>query len=483
MTLNFRNARWSRTTAAFSSLASCLLLSAHASAEVTVAKGDTWEAYLAGRVGAFVSYNVGEGYPVPLKAGSMVQQGGGVDAAQKALDTEFPPDAMGNPDVTKQGKLSKMRVRSGYYPNIITLGVRKSFTDQLKMTAQLSIWGTVESSDRGPGKAEYQPANGIRDNGVNADFREGYMQLEGDRWGMVRAGRFMGLAGRGMTEIDALYGHGYGVGFPTVSRAFNLPNVGDLTYPGPTGGMAGFGLLSATYNGGLTYTTPNLAGLRATLGLFDGSTYVLASWGSNRTVRPELELAYDLKCDGMLLHLFGSGGIQKLHKGGSQFSETIWGTTFGGRFEIGPLRVGVGGFTGKGAGVNYAFDDNPAQASTVSLRTIRNDPTTGMPITEKSYEIRSTRGFVGMVQVVLGPVDIGGGAGQTQIGQVDADKTPENVALVSSLKSQTGITAAVVYHLNESLHFDVDFMNGAYEWTNGEHQKLNVVNAGVTLTF
>ncbi len=47
---------------------------------------------------------------------------------------------------------------------------------------------------------------------------------------------------------------------------------------------------------------------------------------------------------------------------------------------------------------------------------------------------------IGMVQVALGPVDVGGGYGQTVILQVDADKA--NAATVSTLKSQTGITAA-----------------------------------------
>jgi hypothetical protein len=51
------------------------------------------------------------------------------------------------------------------------------------------------------------------------------------------------------------------------------------------------------------------------------------------------------------------------------------------------------------------------------------------------------------------------------------------------LKTQTGISAGVVYHMNESLHFDVDFINTAFAWYGGEKQKVNFVNAGVTLTF
>ena len=56
-----------------------MLAAGSASAEVTVAKGETWDAYVSGRVGAFLSYAFGEGRPMPKVAGSMIEPGGGVD--------------------------------------------------------------------------------------------------------------------------------------------------------------------------------------------------------------------------------------------------------------------------------------------------------------------------------------------------------------------------------------------------------------------
>jgi predicted porin len=482
VTRKFRTARWLQTSAGLAALAGCLLTTGRASAEVTIAKGDTWDAFVSGRVGAFLSYSFGDGYPVPLQAGSMIQTGGGVDSSTPPRDTVLPTDAMGMPDPTKQGTIKKMRMRSGYYPNILTLGVHKAFGEQLKLTAQLSIWGTIESAYYGKesGRAEYQPANGTRDNGVNADFREGYLKLEGSHWGELKAGRFMGLYSRGLTEMDAMYAHGYGAGFPMVSRSFNLPIAGDLTYPGPTAGMTGFGILSATYSAGAVYSTPSLGGLKAALGLFDGSSYVTAAWGANRSVRPEAELSYDLHTDSVALHVFGSGGFQGLSNGGSRYTTSIWGASYGARLELGPVHIGGGGFLGKGAGIDYAFDDNPALSSTSSMRA-DTDPATGTVTMTKDFQIRNTRGFVGIVQVVLGPVDVSAGVGQTIVLQVPADKAA--AAMFSTLKTQTGISAGVVYHLSESLHLDVDFINGAYKWYGGEKQSLNVLNAGVTLTF
>jgi hypothetical protein len=85
------------------------------------------------------------------------------------------------------------------------------------------------------------------------------------------------------------------------------------------------------------------------------------------------------------------------------------------------------------------------------------------------------------VQLVLGPVDIHAAVGQTVMLLLPEDEAA--IATLSVLKSQTGISAGVVYHLNESFHLDLDFIHGAYKWYGGERQKLNVINAGATVTF
>lgn len=456
-----------------------------------MAKGETWEVYLAGRVGAFLSYSRGDGYPVPKVAGSTIQPGGGVDPLtdnSKPRDTIYnygpgKPCLAGDADPTcaqqlpTQGRIDKMRVRSGYYPNILTLGARKTVHEQLKLTVQLSLWGTIEP-DFQPGRGSPLNAapNGTRDNSVSADFHEGYLQLEGG-WGEVRGGRFLSPFGRGLTEIDTLYGHGYGVGFPMVRLDNTEPVTGHLSLAGPTSGMTGFGVLAGTQAAGVKYTTPSLSGLRLIAGIFDPIVYKKAVWVSSHSPRPEAEITYDLRTDGFGLHVFGSGGYQSLRS--QSLDASIWGLSYGARVELGPVRVGGGGFLGKGAGVNYAFDSNPALSSGTSTRTVTNPD--GTMSTENTYEIRDTRGFVGMVQLVLGPVDVGAGFGQTQIDQVAADKAA--AMMVSTLESQTGISAAVVYHLNESMHFGLDFINGKYAWTNGESQALNVFNGGVTVTF
>ncbi len=480
MNRNHKPTRWLQSAVGVASLGACLLTTAQSAAEVTVAKGETWDAYVSGRVGAFASYAFGEASPLPKIAGSTIQPGGGVDTDDPTQDTIYEYDAMGMP-LPKQGKLNKLRVRSGYYPNILTIGAHKTFGPELKLTAQVSIWGTIEPEfAKGSLPPNRNRANGGRENGVYADFREGYLRAEGN-WGEVNGGRFLSVFGRGLTEIDVLYGHGYGVGFPMVSRSQIQPVTGDLRYQGPTGGMTGFGVLGATYSPGLTYTTPSVSGLKLTLGMFDPVTYNGAGWTRTGAPRAEGEIAYDFHQGGVLVHVFGAGGFQTLLT--PQDSTSVWGASGGARVELGPVRVGVGAFLGKAPGINYAFDDNQALSSGTSMRAQSTTDAAGMTTTSmvKSYELRNTRGFVGMLQVALGPVDVSGGAGQTQVIQVDADKT--NAAMVSTLKTQTGIFGAVVYHLNESFHLDLDFITGAYRWYNGETERLNMLNAGATVTF
>jgi hypothetical protein len=317
-------------------LAGASLATTRAAAEVTIAKGDTWDAYVAGRASAFLSYAFGDGYPVPKQPGSLIQGGGGADPPVPASrDTIYEYDAAGMP-IAVQGKIRKMRVRSGYYPNILSVGAHKTFGAQLKLTAQVSVWGTIEPDDvLSAGDAESTPANGTRDNGVSADVREGFLRLDGG-WGQVDGGRFISFVGRGLTEIDVLYGHGYGAGFPMTKRDITLPVTGELSFPGPTTGMTGFGVLGAMYAPGISYTTPAFAGLRLGIGFFEATKYSSAGWSRTDTVRPEAQLTYDLDSSGVRAHVFADGGFQRLYEGNGVESTSIWALSCGARVELGP---------------------------------------------------------------------------------------------------------------------------------------------------
>jgi len=435
-----------------------------ASAEVTIVKKDNWEAYVAGRVNAFVTYAFGDAYPRDMMPNKIIH-GGGVENGVGIQDRDWVAalDANGQPDPTQQGKLSSMRVRSGYIPNVLTLGFRDHLRPDTTFMAQVSIWGTIDpgpNQNANAGTGQFPRAGGRTDI-LRADFREGFLDAQGP-WGSVRAGKFLGLVSRGITEMEFLYGHGYGVGFPAAITTNYV--AGSVSQPGPTGGLVGFGVIAATYAPGLTYATPDLAGLKLTMGVFEPVALPETPWNASRLVRPEGELTYDYKGDAFKVHLFGNGGYQKLYVGGTPINTAMWATGYGGRVEIGPVHLGGGGHFGKGVGLTYAFDGSATSSS-------QHDP--------DPPQLRSFSGIVAMGQFVAGQFDINLGFGRTAVSKTDQDYATTD----SVIKTQTGISGGVVYHLNESFHLDVDFINTSFEWSGGEKQKVNFLNGGVVVTF
>jgi hypothetical protein len=415
-----------------------LLVARTASAEVTLLKGDKWEVYTAGRVNAFFSYAFGEAYPVGMN--SLV--GGGVDTSNDRIPA-LKPD--GTIDTSQAGTISKMRVRSGFVPNVLTLGVRRNLTETTKLTAQFSIWGTIETA----GQRKYFP--------VNTDWREGYLEAEGP-WGTFRAGRFGSLFSRGITEMDFLYGHGYGVGFPGGDGLYNT---------GPTAGLIGFGVLASSFSPGLLYATPMLSGLQLSVGIFD-PVQLAGAWESTRSARPEGELTYDMTSGLFRTHLFVNGAYQKLYDR-QIYDETVKGVGYGGRFEYGPVHLGAGGHYGKGLGLYYALEGSPADH--------------GNAIDPNHNEFRLIDGYSLFVQYAAGIFDVNLAYGISRVHLLDFDKSPANTSNESVIKSQTGISAGVVYHVAENLHVDVDYLNAKFLWYAGEKQTVNYINTGVTMTW
>jgi hypothetical protein len=448
----------------------CLLLGAaalwpaQARAEVTLVKSEGWELFSSGRINGFVSYVNGDGFPLSSKDvnGQLVAvRGGGLGQGDASIEQEV--DAMDQP--LDQGKIEGMRVRSGFLGNILGFGARRKLTnDGTTLTGYVAIWAFIESEAR----RKYRP--------VPADVREGYLKMEGP-WGSLLVGRSLTLFSRGATEIDFMYGHGYGLGYP-----------GSVDINGPAAGHIGFGVLANGFAAGVVYATPQVAGLQLTAGAFDPSM-LAGSWERTKWLRPEAELTYDVEIgDAAKIHLFANGGWQKVYVGGSTKSATAYGAGYGGRLEVGPVRLGVAGHWGKGLGLNYALESNDATVAS----------------TEQVYELRTTDGYYGQLQLALGKFDVSAGLGITRVMLLDSDKadtrdndndksTPvanddpnpaaQDPLAWSVAKHQLGMSGGVVYHFTKSLHFDLDYFRANFAWYLREKQVVNFVNAGATLLW
>lgn len=437
-----------------------------ARAEKTLTKTDAFEVYIDGRAGAFFSWAFGDGVPQPhyeldpngVAVQTHTAKGGGWSSTEEGRLSDDP--VLAAQGKYAQGETSMMRIRSGFIGNILGLGVRAPLGTNT-VSAYLQFWAFSENEARGKTNINF------------VDARQGYAKVEGP-WGSVIAGRTRGLFSRGAADIDVQYAHKYGVGFPN-----------RIDSNGPTSGQVGFGVMGSGFVSGLIYGTPRLAGFQLNAGVFDPVQLNAGGWTRTKFLRPEAELTYELSfADTGKLVLFGNGTYQDLYRSDycppqtdmNPFpcEETAYGVGYGGRFEFGPARLGLTGFTGRGLGLGYALQNDDASI----------DP---------QNNLREFDGYYGQTMFVLGPVDLFAGAGTVRVFLTDADKErqpspadPTGMTLIipnSVIKSTLGINGGVVFHASDSLHFDVDYFRAQADWYLGEKRVIHAINGGMTVTW
>lgn len=419
------------------SFGSLFALSGIARAEVTLVKpGAGWEVYTSGRVGGFVEVLDGDGPP---------ETPAGVTLANEGIPVNANPSANGTPNA---GHLFASRVRSGFLGNILTLGVRNHLTESTTVTGQISIWGTAETDSERTFHADLP------------DEREGFLKIEGPG-GSLLVGRALSLFSRGATEIDFLYGHGYGVGAP-----------GGFADLGPSGGHIGYGVLANVFAAGVAYATPSFQGLQLTVGYYDPGNLVGFYYGRTKLGRPETEATYDAKLGDIgKVHVFANGAYQKLYATQESDSVSVYGAGAGARLELGAFHVGVAAHTGKGLGVTYFLNQSDSIAN------------------QQTHEMRTFDGGYLQTQTVVGKFDFNAGIGITRAHQLTADIDPKNadpttgLPKYSYLKSQMGISGVIVYHFSTYLHGALDYFRSDVKWWLGQEQVINSFNVGMTVTW
>lgn len=405
-------------------------------AEKVIAKGDDWQVFTDGRVAGFASWVYGDGAPVATKTINGVPES--INGGLWQVPTEpHPPGEVGT--------VNMMRLRSGFLGNQLGMGVRGQVTPWTTVTGYIQVWSYIESEDRNKSNPNYP------------DVRQGYARLEGP-WGAFTAGRQRTLTSRGATDINVLYGHRWGVGFPN-----------SIERKGPTQGMVGFGVLGSGFGGGMIYGTPSLAGLQLNVGIFDPATLGGPGWVGTKWVRPEAELTYTMTfgATGKLV-LFGNGAYQKIYKPGecvpsssNPCEETVVGAGYGGRIEAGPVRLGLAGHYGKGLGLSYALENSYAAA-------------------DAETHLRWSDGYYAQGMVVAGKLDFFAGWGIARLFLTDLDK---NTPALSVLKYQMGINGGIVYNMTPNVHFDLEYFRASAAWWLGEGQVLTSTAAGLTFNW
>jgi hypothetical protein len=467
-----------------------------AAAEKILAKGEDWEVFTDGRAAGFASWAYGDGLPAavyvnnfhcadpndPACAAVPLQNvsGGGFTAShEQGLMSDpslhFPPPQ--NP--SNAGTINMWRIRSGFIANILGFGARTKLTPWTTMTAYVQLWAFVESEGRQKNVPNF------------VDARQGYAKLEGP-WGAFLAGRTRALFNRGATDIDALYAHRWGLGFPGANA---------IDSKGPAVGQIGFGVHGSGFAPGFVYTTPNLLGFKLDIGAFDPIQLPGRGWTRTKYLRPEAELTYELRFGGSgKLVVFGNGAYQKVYKDGycppptgdvltrQPCEETAYGVGYGLRFELGPVHIGLAGDYGKGTGLNYALESSDAAQ-------------------DQQGNLRIFDSYYAQLQIVLGKFDLFTGAGIERVFLTDFDKQfkvadprdplsgdPATQAMAaqiysfSYIKDQFGVNAGIVFNATPNLHFDIDFFRAQADWwavnnIPAAKQVLWISNGGMTVNW
>lgn len=419
----------------------------------------SWEVFTDGRMGGFVSYVRGDGFPLVTldAAGNTIQSpfGGGIDtnSANPSADPSMP---------TVQPKLESWRIRSGFLGNILGFGVRFHLTPYTTLTGYLQYWADIESESR----RKYLP--------MPVDQRQGYARVEG-RWGSVTVGRQLTLFSRGAVEIDFLYGHGYSVGFVTA-----------IDSDGPSAGHIGTGVLGPGFAAGVLYSSPKLVGLQLNVSVFD-PVALQGAWDRTKEPRPEGELTYDFGWGNGKLHLFANGAYQKVYRIGEpdSTSTAAYGAGGGGRVEVGPVHLGVAGHWGQGLGLYYALETTEAAYDASALHRLRKSYGlySQAQVSIRKFDVNAGVGYAGVTPLGEQTATINSATGPMTI-TIPADGAPDATGLRQSLiKHQIGISGVVVYHVSPHLHVSADYFRASFRWQRGEKQDVNFASLGMLLTW
>jgi hypothetical protein len=410
-------------------LAGSLTWSGQARAEITLIETKDWTASVDGRINAFVSYAYGKNKP--LDTGALTPTpGSGLEHAKDNDNT-----------------IEATRIRSGFVGSVLGVNLKRQVTKDVSIRGRLAIWWLIEQRRSiGAGKNEL-------------DGREAYLKIEGP-WGGFMGGRTLALFSRGNIEIDAMYGHGNGVGHPC-----------DLNQFGPTCGHVGFGVQYPGFTPSLRYNTPKLGGFQVEAGIFDPTTL---EGRFQRTPLPrfEGEATFDINTEESTFgaHVFASGLWQRLSEGNTATmprtlkAADAWGVAYGLRVHAGPAKLGLASHFGSGLGISYPVENTQYPA-------------------DEQLNLRKADGYYAQLMLSLASTDIALGAGISRIKRSSYDESGGSTGTPANLiKSQRGISVGVYQHWDKVV-FGIDYFRADYTWYANNKQPLNFISAGATLHY
>jgi hypothetical protein len=402
-------------------LAAVMFLASSASAAVVVGGSDGWSFSTDGQVNIFGLYQTQDDIPT-------------------TVNNPF----LGATD------LEGFRLKSGFLPACLAFNIKAPTIGGLDMGARVGFYP--------------EPANANTKNTFDAqiDLREVFFTVDGN-FGQVLAGKALSLfLGQNLLTEQTLLGAG--------RMAGNLnANVG------PTLGRIGYGYVYPQFNAQVRYTTPDMAGFKLAVGIYDPSVIAgsqidtdldgaitdadapAASYGETKMPRIESELSY--------AGTFGGGNTLKVYfnnlwqeaENGAGDDVTAWGVGGGAVLGLGPVELSASGFTGEALGRSIMLD------------TEALDPT---------GEERETWGWIAQATYSFGQNKIGVSYGGNEFEETDAEKAVRNGGGLAEIESQYQLTGMFTHDVNANLKLVAEISYIDLEWFNGDDWTVEQFNLG-----
>jgi hypothetical protein len=312
-----------------------------------------------------------------------------------------------------------------------------------------------------------------------------YLDLAGS-WGSVRAGRDFSLFSRGNLFMNYELGHAYGLGFPCAYEKMF----------GGACGHVGFGTLWPDFRAQITYSTPNFFDvLQVSLGVFDPRGLPTYQWDQTPLPRFESEAVAKYNwSEGWGVKSWVNGFHQRIGTSAEitdpatmittrkNFTQDAYGVGGGVQGYLGPVKLGLSGYTGQGMDAFVVMTFNPIYVGQ------------GNAIPNHERKFRPTRGFLAEASLTIGDTWIMGGFGQARFDRVATDSPIDTVDAFPLIRSHTGISTGVFHRLGDVV-LGLDYFNAHYAFDprlvsspSGNRfvevsQTVHIFNAGVTLEW
>ncbi|OBV11092.1 porin [Erythrobacter dokdonensis] len=347
--------------------------------------------------------------------------------------------------IASVGDDSSNAVRNGLLPGYLLIDVTTQQAG-LDIGAHFGMYPGINSANWGPlGANNGGQPTALATAGI--DFRQVYITIGGG-FGTVKMGRDIGLFGSEaiLNDITLL-----AVG----------PSGGNVAPANTSLGRIGSGYIYTDFQPQITYTSPNLGGFQASVGVFQPLQSLTAPAQTNTEPGFQGKLTYDASLGDVGLRLWASGVTQRhdtIGQGtGGLVSYTGRGMDLGGKVTVGPFTGVANWYKAKGLG-------------TTVLNLLDTDAL-GNP--------RSSDGFYVQGLATFGKFSIGASYGESNL-----DLTRNETAIGNTLvKTNSSYIGQLRYSLTDWVTLLAEYTKAQSEAHNGNEADSNSIAAGAILFF